>query len=378
MTAIHSLFPDGPVSAPSNALNFSGGPGALPATVLRQARDAIDALPETGISVLGMSHRSDWFRDLELELEGHFRDLLGLDDRFAITFLQGGSSLLFATIPMNFATAPAVPPQYVNSGYWSARATGEAARVTPCDVIWDGADTGYRQLPDLSTLDVDRRAPFVHYVSNETVEGLQFPSSERDWPIPLIADMSSDLLSRPMATDSYSMIYAHAQKNLGPAGVTVALIRRDLLQRVPDTLPPILDLRTHVAHRSNYNTPPVFAIYVMTLVMRWLRNDVGGLDAMHRINEAKAGRLYGTLDALGDMLGVYAAPEWRSRMNASFRFHDERLDAAFIAEAAERGIIGLEGHRSVGGLRVSLYNAVTEQAVEQLCIALRDFCRKHG
>ncbi|CAB3751046.1 3-phosphoserine/phosphohydroxythreonine transaminase [Paraburkholderia solisilvae] len=362
----------------SNALNFSGGPGALPETVLAQTRDAIVELPDTGMSVLGMSHRSEWFRSVLEEAELNLRHLLGVSNDYAITFLQGGSSLLFATIPMNFAARAVAPPEYVTSGYWSAKATVEAAKVTKRNVAWDGRTTGYKQLPDLRALDIAPSAAYLHYVSNETVEGLQFPAyGAGEIAAPLIADMSSDFLSKPISTDAYSMIYAHAQKNLGPAGVTVAVIKRSLLDRIPDGLPAILDFRTHVLHSSNYNTPPVFAIYVLMLVTRWLRFDIGGLQAMQRVNESKAKRLYATLDALGDAVTVHAEARWRSHMNVSFTFGDKRLDQAFIAAARAQNIVGLEGHRSVGGLRASLYNAVSEAAVDLLCDVLNEFTVQH-
>jgi phosphoserine aminotransferase len=356
-----------------NALNFSGGPGALPEAVLQQTRQAIEALPETGISVLGMSHRSDWFRAILDEAELNLRYLLGISDDYALTFLQGGSSLQFAMIPMNFAAHATAPPEYVNAGYWSAKATAEAAKVTPSKVVWDGRASGYRQLPVLHALDVDKSAAYLHYVSNETVEGLQFPVCEQALAVPLIADMSSDFLSKPIQPNVFSMMYAHAQKNLGPAGVTVAVIERGLLERIPDGLPAILDYRTHVTHGSNYNTPPVFAIYVLTLITRWLRFEIGGMVAMQGINERKAQRLYATLDALGDAVAIHAERRWRSQMNVAFTFGDARLDEAFVVAAREQGIVGLEGHRSIGGLRASLYNAVTEQAVDTLSAALTEF-----
>lgn len=360
----------------SNTLNFSGGPGALPETVLEAARQAIVALPETGISVLGMSHRSDWFRELLVEAESNLRALLGISDEFAITFMQGGSSLQFAMIPMNFATTEFGPPEYVTSGYWSARATAEAARVCERKVAWDGASLGYRRLPSFDELAIGDSAAYFHYVSNETVEGLQFRLCPDSIPVPVVADMSSDFLSKPLDVDRFSFIYAHAQKNLGPSGVTVAIVRRALLERIPQGLPAILDFRTHIAHGSNYNTPPVFAIYVLTLVTRWLRFDIGGLEAMRRINERKSRRLYNTLDTLSDAVTIHADRPWRSEMNVAFSFGDKRLDDAFIATAREQGIVGIEGHRSIGGLRVSLYNAVTEHAVEILASALTRFCHQ--
>ena len=357
----------------SNALNFSAGPGALPATVLSQTRDAMLELPETGVSVLGMSHRSEWFLSILDEAERNLRALLGLSDRYSVTFLQGGSSLLFATVPMNFATTAHAAPAYVNSGYWSSRASAEAARVGASRVVWDGKDKGFQELPALDKLDVDPRAAYLHYVSNETIEGLQFPLPTQAPAVPLIADMSSDFLSRPVETERFSMIYAHAQKNLGPAGVTVALIDRDMLKRIPDGMPRILDFRTQIDHSSNYNTPPVFAIYVLTLITRWLRNDIGGLAAMQRINAEKAARVYGVLDEMQDVVKLHAARPWRSQMNVAFTFGDARLDQEFTDAAAARGIIGLDGHRSLGGLRASLYNAVTLDAVDTLCECLTEF-----
>lgn len=359
-----------------NELNFSGGPGALPATVLQQTQRAIEALPETGLSVLGMSHRSEWFLALVEEASRNLRHLLGLSEDYEIAFMQGGSSLQFATIPMNFAGRPFAPPQYVSSGYWSRRATAEAQRVYQCGVAWDGAHSHHSELPELAKLDIDPRAAYLHYVSNETVEGLQFGAQEAPSNVALIADMSSDFLSGPVDTDRYSMIYAHAQKNLGPSGVTVVLVKRALLERIPDGLPAILDYRTHIAHHSNYNTPPVFAIYVLTLVSRWLRDDIGGLRAMGAINERKAAMIYGTLETLGDAVRIHAKAPWRSRMNVAFSFGDEQLDRDFVEFAGERQMTGLEGHRSIGGIRASLYNAVTEQAVASLCETIRDFAAK--
>ncbi|WP_321817706.1 MULTISPECIES: 3-phosphoserine/phosphohydroxythreonine transaminase [unclassified Paraburkholderia] len=356
-----------------NEFNFSGGPGALPASVLLQTQRAIEALPETGISVLGMSHRSEWFVALVEEASQNLRALLDLSDEYEIAFMQGGSSLQFATIPMNFAGQAWAPPQYVSSGYWSRRATAEAQRVYRCGVAWDGVHSRYSELPDLTKLDIDPRAAYLHYVSNETVEGLQFGAQEGPSNVPLIADMSSDFLSAPIDTDRYSMIYAHAQKNLGPSGVTVALVKRSLLERVPDGLPAILNYRTHIEHRSNYNTPPVFAIYVLTLVSRWLRDEIGGLQSMRAINERKSAAIYGALESLGDAVRIHAKAPWRSRMNVAFSFGDERLDRAFIEFTGERHMTGLEGHRSLGGVRASLYNAVTEQAVASLCEAIREF-----
>lgn len=353
--------------------NFSGGPGALPERVLEQTQRAIQALPETGVSVLGISHRSSWFIELVQEASDNLRGLLGLDESDEIAFMQGGSSLQFAMVPMNFAGSAFAPPQYINSGYWSRRASAEAKRVCASEVIWDGERSGYRDLPRLSDLKIDHEAAYLHYVSNETVEGLQFRDSDPPAAVPVVADMSSDFLSEPVNTGRFAMIYAHAQKNLGPSGVTVAIVKRTLLERIPNDLPAILDYRTHIAHRSNYNTPPVFAIYVLTLVTRWLKEEIGGLGRMKSINERKAATIYNTLDELGERVQIHAQRAWRSRMNVAFTFGEARRDREFIELCEQKGMIGLDGHRSVGGIRASLYNAVTETAVNALCETLREY-----
>lgn len=373
-------LPARPARAPlaRNECNFSAGPGALPAEVLQQAQQAIMALPETGLSVLGMSHRSAWFEELMAEAEANLRALLDIPPSHEVVFLQGGSSLQFSMIPMNFAPAGTGAPAHIRSGYWSAKAIGEAGCVRPLHVAWDGAGAGFRCLPADTELAVAPGAPYLHYVSNETVEGVQFSHPPALRGLPLIADMSSDFLSRPIDFARHAMVYAHAQKNLGPAGVTVCVIERSLLERIPAGLPPMLDYRTHIRARSNYNTPPVFGIYVMTLVTRWVRDRVGGVPAMAALNAVKAACLYASLDGLGALVQTHAQPPWRSTMNACFRFADPRLDARFLEESAAAGFSGLGGHRALGGLRASLYNAVPPAAVAQLCEFLVDFAARHG
>jgi len=370
----------------ANARNFSAGPGALPQSVLAHVQQAVIALPETGLSVLGMSHRSEWFEALVLEAQENIRALLAIPESHAIVFLQGGSSLQFSMIPMNFAAGFVAPAVHLRTGHWSARAIEEARCIAPVDIAWDGADLGYRKLPDARTWAQCARgltvragaSPFLHYVSNETVEGLQWNCVPGVEGVPVIADMSSDFLSRPIDAAAHGFIYAHAQKNLGPAGVTVCVLDRELLARIPPGLPPMLDYRTHLKHGSNYNTPPVFGVYVMTLVTRWLRDEVGGVANMAHVNRDKAKCLYGTLDALADVMQVHAAPDCRSLMNASFRFRKPGLDARFLEAAAAEGFAGLAGHRAIGGLRASLYNAVPFEAVDELSAFLYDFARRHA
>jgi phosphoserine aminotransferase len=376
--AVPSAGPSKPRPPLSNELNFSAGPGALPTQVLQQAQQAVLALPETGLSVLGMSHRSAWFEELLAEAQENLRQLLAIPSSHAVLFLQGGSSLQFSMIPMNFAPPDRPAPQHIRSGYWSAKAIEEARCVRPLDIAWDGAGDGYRRLPRAEDLSNAQAAPYLHYVSNETVEGLQFAHAPALPGLALIADMSSDFLSRSICFAQHAMVYAHAQKNLGPAGVTVCVIDRELLERAPPGLPPMLDYRTHLRHHSNYNTPPVFGIYVLTLVTRWVRDTIGGLEQMTQINRLKSDQLYGTLDRLSDVLASHADAPFRSSMNVSFRFRAEPLNALFLEHAASAGFAGLAGHRALGGIRASIYNAVTVPAVAQLCDFLMHFAATHG
>lgn len=357
----------------ANELNFSAGPGALPPAVLAQAQAAIHALPETGLSVLGMSHRSAWFAQVLRDAEQDIRVLLDAPASRRILFLQGGSSLQFSMIPMNFSLGPKASADYVVSGYWSRKSLSEAQPVTDARVAWDGASGGYRTLPTWPALHLSAGGSYLHYVSNETVEGLQFHEPPALDDRPAICDMSSDFLSRRVDVSRFGMIYAHAQKNLGPAGVTVALIDEALLDRVPAGLPPMLDYRTHVTHGSNYNTPPVFAIYVTGLVARWLRTEFGSLERLEARNRRKAATVYDALAGLETLIELHADPAVRSMMNVAFRFRDARLHSMFLEEAALQGFSGLEGHRSVGGLRISLYNAVSEAAVAELAGFIKSF-----
>jgi phosphoserine aminotransferase len=361
-----------------NGLNFSGGPGALPASVLRQAQQAVGALPETGVSVLGMSHRSDWFRDVLEETERNLRMLLAIPDDYHVLFIQGGSSLQFSTVPMSFLRGSGRTAEYIVSGYWSAKAPPEARLEGDTRVVWDGAAAGYRALPAAAELRLSAEAAYLHYVANETVEGVEFDEIPGVPGVPLVCDMSSNLAAAPLDVGRYDLIYAHAQKNLGPAGITLVILRDGFMQRAASPLPAMLDYRTHVEARSLYNTPPVFAIYVLLLVTRWLRDDVGGLGAMAALNRAKADLIYTALDARPDFFRVHALRPHRSTMNVAFRLPDPATETQLLRAAAADGISGLEGHRSIGGLRISLYNAVTLQAASSLAVWLTEFQRRYG
>ncbi len=366
------------MSLSRNSLNFSGGPGALPESVLQQVQEAIIREPLTGLSVLGISHRSDWFAAVVAEAEDNIRQLLGVGREYHVLFLQGGATQQFTMVPMALAGRSPAPADYLHTGYWSGKAIPEAARVAAVHVAWSGKSEGFSRLPGDAELELSTAAPYLHYVSNETVEGLQFHRVLGHDEVLRVCDMSSDFLSRPCEAERFGLIYAHAQKNIGPAGVTVVLIRDDLLPTLPEGLPGFLDFKVHAAAHSNYNTPPVFAIYVTLLVTRWLRDDIGGLVAMDAINRRKAELLYEVLDASAGFYRGRAAAADRSLMNVSFTLPTPELEQAFLSESAAAGFSGLNGHRSVGGLRASLYNAVSPEAVTALAGFMDDFRKMHG
>lgn len=361
---------------PNNALNFSGGPGALPQAVLAQVQDAILNVPEVGLSVLGISHRSDWFAGVVQELENNIRQLLGLDLSYHVLFLQGGATQQFSMVPMTLLHGKTQPPEYLHTGYWSGKVLGEARHETPLRVLWSGEQEGFSRLPRDEELQFSADAPYFHYISNETVEGLQFNRVLGRDDVPRVCDMSSDFLSKPCEADRFSLIYAHAQKNIGPAGVTVVLIRDELLHDMPDNLPGWLDYRSHITAHSNYNTPPVFAIYVVLLVTRWLLRDVSGLTNMSAINQRKAALLYAALDDSDGFYRGRTAREDRSLMNVAFNLDSAAREQQFLAASQRAGFSGLSGHRAIGGVRASIYNGLELNAVEQLTQFMRDFQQK--
>lgn len=356
--------------------NFSGGPGAVPEGVLAEASSAVVAVPGVGLSVHGISHRSSWFRSVLDEAELRIRRLLGLENEWHVLFLQGGATLQFAAIPMIMGRGAERPAEYLHTGYWSGKAIAEAARLGAAHrVVWSGRDTGFRRLPVADEVIYDSKAAYLHWIDNETVEGLRFTQQPGVSGVPRVVDLSSSFLSKPMDLSNIDVAYAHAQKNLGPAGVTVVLVRDRVLKQVPDGLPSMLDWRVHVRDRSIHNTPPVAAIHIILLVLRWLEEDIGGLEAMSAINTRKAAALYAALDGASDYYKPYAAVADRSLMNVTFYLHNPAQTAHFLAAAERAGLMGLGGHRSIGGLRASLYNAVTETAVTDLCAFLEEYRR---
>lgn len=356
--------------------NFSAGPGALPRSVLEQAQQAILELPGTGVSILGLSHRAPRFRAMLDEAEERLRRLLGLPASYRVLFLQGGGTLQFSMVPLTML-GHGGSADYVVGGYWSRKAVEAARHHGDVRVAWSGAPNGFRSLPRREEPIGSEGAAYLHYVSNETVEGLQLRYLPRS-SAPLVCDMSSDFLSRPLDITPFSLVYAHAQKNFGPAGVTVVLVRDEVLARAPRGLPPILDYRAHADAGSLLHTPPVFAIYVVLLVLRWLEEEVGGLAEMEKATAEKARLVYAAMDAANGFYRCHAEPGWRSEMNVTFRCPAPELDARFAAAAAARGMVGTEGHRSVGGLRVSLYNGVSLEDASAMASFLCEFAAEHA
>jgi len=348
--------------------NFSPGPAVLPLKVLEQAQGELLSLPGLGMSAMEISHRSKWFDGVLAETTANLRKLLGIGEEFTVLYMQGGSRLQFSTIPMNFLRGAGKPAEYIVTGSWSKTATAEARREGEVRILFDNKDENYRRLPRPDELKSSADAAYLYYCSNETIQGVQFAAEPRA-DVPLVCDASSDFLCRPLDMSRYGVLFACAQKNLGPAGVTVVIVRNDLLERVPEGLHSMLDYRTYAKENSLANTPPVFAVYVVMLVTRWLLDDIGGLAKMYALNRQKSGMLYGLLDKYPDLYQGHAQRDCRSLMNVTFRLPSEEATAQFVKEAAAWRLCELKGHRSVGGIRASIYNAMPIEGVE----ALRDF-----
>ncbi len=357
--------------------NFSAGPAMLPLPVLEEAQRYLLALPGVGMSVLEISHRSRWFEEMRDEAEANLRALLRMPDHYHVLFLQGGASLQFSMVPMNLLRGRRAVAQYILTGSWSERAAKEARREGRVRILWSGQPEQYRRVPRAGEIRVPPQAAYVHFTSNETIQGVQFATEPETDDVPLVCDASSDFLSRPIPIERYALLYAGAQKNAGPAGLTIVLLREDLLERIPDGLPSMLDYRVHVRHRSTYNTPPVFAIYLFVLVTRWLLREIGGLECMAVLNRQKAQLLYDVIDRSEGFYRGHAHPESRSLMNVTWRLPNEELERTFLREAEARGLYELKGHRSVGGLRASLYNAMPCEGVRALCDFMLEFQERY-
>lgn len=350
----------------------------MPVPVLEQAQRDLLSLPGVGMSVLEISHRSKPFEKIMADAKSALTELIGIPDDYEILFLQGGSRLQFSMVPMNLLRGSGKGADYVLTGSWGKKARDEALREGKVNLPWDGKSCGYNRLPTADELKLDPQAAYAHVTSNETIEGVQFTGPIETEDVPLVSDMSSDFLCRPIPVNKFGLIYACAQKNAGPAGVTVVIIRKDLLACSDDNLPGYLNYREHAENDSLYNTPPTFGIYLVGLVARWLLDDVGGLAKMEARNQAKAALLYEVIDQCGGFYQGHAVPENRSLMNVTFRLPNDELQAKFLAAAAQRRLDGLKGHRSVGGIRASIYNAMPVAGVESLRDLMLEFHQQHG
>lgn len=355
--------------------NFNAGPAALPEPVLEEIQEGFLNFAGSGMSVTEISHRSKWFDDVINDAVVRTRRLLKLDDRYHVLFLQGGASLQFCMIPMNFM-GEGDSADYVNTGTWSTKAIKEARiQGKTIQVVASSEDRDFAYIP--KNINFTAGAAYVHITSNNTIKGTQWTEFPETGGAPLIADMSSDIMCRPMDVEPFGMIYAGAQKNIGPAGVCMVIVRDDMLKRVPDDLPTMLKYMTFAEKNSMFNTPPCFAIYTVQLVLKWLEETAGGLEAMEAVNQEKAGLLYGTIDGSEFYRGT-ADVDSRSLMNVTFRLPTEDLEKQFIQEALENGLGGLKGHRSVGGCRASIYNATGLKAIETLVDFMKTFESKNG
>jgi len=355
--------------------NFSAGPAVLPEEVLREAQEHLLSLPGVGMSVLEISHRSKPFDEIIEGCEADLRQLGGIPDTHRVLFLQGGASLQFSIVPMNLLPADG-SADYIVSGVWSQKAVKEAKRVGGVKIAASTEADNFKRVPKQHELTLDPNAAYVHYTTNNTIFGTQFHYRPDTGNVPLIADASSDIFSEPIEVGKFALIYAGAQKNLAPAGLTLVIISDDMLQRTPSSIPTMLQYPVHAENKSLYNTPPVFAIYVMRLVLRWLLKQ-GGLAAVAKANQRKADKIYASIDRTGFYTG-HAAADSRSNMNVTFRLPNEELEKKFAKEATAAGLDGLKGHRSVGGIRASIYNAFPEAGVDALVQFMRDFEAQNG
>lgn len=357
--------------------NFNAGPSVLPESVLQTAQAEMLDFQGCGMSVMEMSHRSKEFEGIIQTAEADLRELMGIPANYKVLFVQGGATLNFAMIPMNFRPAGA-SADYIVTGAWSKTASKEANKLGTTHIAFNGEGDKFTRLPANAELQLDPKAAYVHFCHNETIHGVEF-KTEPAIPagVPMICDMSSDFVSQPIDVSKYAMIYGGAQKNAGPAGVVVAIIREDLLERVPANLPALLDYKLLAESGSLHNTPPCYSIYMVGLVFKWLKS-LGGLPAIYQRNQDKAALLYNAIDNSGGFYRGHAVPEARSIMNVPFRLPSEELEEVFVKEAKKAEMIGIKGHRSVGGLRASIYNALPVESVKALVAFMAEFQKKNG
>ncbi len=354
--------------------NFNAGPAALPLPVLKEIQSSLLNYNNCGMSVMEISHRSKYFDDIINDAVARTKRLLELDDRFHVLFIQGGASLQFAMIPMNFL-GDGRTADYVNTGTWSTKAIKEAEiQKKQISVVASSEDKDFSYIPE--NIQFNENATYVHITSNNTIKGTQWQEFPDTKGVPIVSDMSSDIMSRPLDMEKFGMIYAGAQKNIGPAGLCMVILREDLLQKAENGLPSMLKYSTYSSKNSMYNTPPCFGIYTVQLVLKWLEEEIGGLKAMEKRNISKAQYLYDFIDT-SDFYRATAEKKSRSLMNVTFRLPTEELEKKFIEKATENGLGGLKGHRSVGGCRASIYNATTPEAVEALVEFMKAFKKEN-
>lgn len=355
--------------------NFSAGPAALPLPVLERAREEFTEWGDAGMSVMEMSHRGKAFSTIAEEAEADLRELMNIPGHYQVLFLQGGATSQFAMVPMNLLQGKR-GADYLLTGSWSKKAVGEAKKFCNVNVAASTEEQNFMTLPDREAWQLDPDAAYVHYTPNETIQGVEFQEVPDVGDVPLVADMSSTILSRPVDVSRFGVIYGGAQKNIGPAGLTVVIVREDLIGGALEGTPTIFDYKTHADAGSMYNTPPTYAWYVAGLVFKWLKEQ-GGLEGMAERNRRKAQRLYDAIETSG-FYSNPVDPRYRSWMNVPFILANPDLDKTFLAEAADHGLAELKGHRSVGGMRASIYNAMPEEGVDALVEFMREFERRYG
>jgi len=354
--------------------NFGAGPAMLPREIMQLARAEFLDWHGTGMSLMEMSHRSDEFMSIATQTEADFREILDIPDNYKVLFLQGGASSQFAMVPLNLL-ADKNTADYFHTGIWSGKAVKEAERFCKVNVI---AEEGGQvmSIPEQKTWSLNLDAAYVYYTDNETISGVEFPSIPEVGDVPLVADMTSNLLSRPLNVSRYGVIFAGAQKNIGPSGLVIVIVREDLIGHAPKHIPSMYDYAVQAKNDSMYNTPPTYSWYMSGLVLKWVKQQ-GGLQAMEKLSHLRSGKLYQAIDD-SDFYHNPVNPKYRSNMNVPFTLFDDSLDEKFVSEAKDHGLVALEGHRSVGGMRASMYNAMPEEGVDALIAFMQEFERSNG
>ena len=359
----------------TRVFNFSAGPAMLPTAVIKRAQQEMLDWNDSGMSVMEMSHRGKEYMSIASKAEQDLREVMTIPDNYKVLFLQGGASAQFAMIPLNLL-GDKQSADYINTGMWSKKAIAEAKRYCTVNIVADTSGNGFTTVPTQAELKLNPDAAFVHYTPNETIGGVEFDYIPETGDVPLIADMSSTILSRPLDVSKFAMIYAGAQKNIGPAGLCIVIIREDLLGKAAEQTPAMLNYETHASNDSMYNTPPTYSWYMAGLVFEWIKEQ-GGLEAMGKVNQRKAEKIYAVIDS-SNFYGSPVAVNGRSWMNVPFTLPNADLDTDFLKGASAKGLITLKGHRSVGGMRASIYNAMPEEGVDVLVAYMQEFEKNHS